>query len=709
MPTFLEQFADAEIKVRYKEPLLTAGLDQMLTGITPQGIHRGFRLAPNIGNLKVTVEADPADNDHIVAYTTADGYTLRLRRTGGDFDLNLAAFTNKEVVVAIFAEYSTGVTTFAEIRAYEYDPVDEFTGAAERGELVVLGKVTVPAAGVIPTNDIDPTFRTLAWDHVGSDAAPWEQVIENGSFELAADDTTFVAADRGFVPHWDTQYIPSQHTWEIDSVSPHTGRYSLKVTGSGVAALSVIPPDRIVAVQPGQLVRVSYWLRGDSWTLIDPGGTMGLQLNFYGPNLGLVSFRIVQDKTLVGTFGWQKFDEYIEVPSGVAWMVPAITLYDPTTPEPITSSLVFDDIRIWMSKGPPTIPYSSVQDGLTNGGHVVGQLGIAETNVAQFGIGQDLESFVKGILQLHKHDNISPSLNRYQWKRLDAEAYAIRMVEGALHLEGLIGSSDDTTIARLKAEFASQSQSAYTLLNHYVGPQTADQIRVYASPQTFVPTGSGVPALVTTFNCYWDHSTLRWIADDPGDRAALHVWNEQGAIGHYQMEGVDTVSPWTDLSWTNGMAKAAWDARFKATGFVDSHSTDWRLTIADPTGTYSNLTPIADPGDGNTLQAKNIVKAWARVATNIGAIPTIRGGFNILSTPTYPNAYTARIPFRYTMTDVTDFCAVGSISGGTGDIINVNVAQGYVDLQVRDHAGATLDIENTFARSLSVIVMGLIS
>jgi len=581
MPTFLEQFADSEIKVRYKEPLLTAALDQMLTGITPQGIHRGFRLATHVSNLTVTVQADPADNDHIAAYTTADGYTLRLRRTGGDFQLDLSAFTSKEVVIAIFAEYATAVTTAAEIRAYEYDPADEFTGAAERGELVVLGKVTVPAAGVIPAADIDPTFRTLAWDHVGSDAMPWEQIIENGSFELAADAAPFTNADRGFVPHWDTQYLLAQHTWEITAVSPHTGNYALKVTGSGVASLSVIPPDRIVAVQPGQLIRVSYWMRGDAWSGVHASGTMGFQLNFYGPNLSLLAFRIVQDKTLSGTFGWTQFDEYIEVPSGVAWLVPAITIYDPTTPA--TGSLVFDDVRVWMSKGPPTIPYSSVQDGLTNGGHIVGALGVAETNIAQFGITQDLESFVKGILQLHKYDNVAPGINRYRWRRLDAEPFALRLEEGTLQLLGTVGTEEEAEWPRVSMETADGATNFYTNLVEVLSEIAGwAGVRIYGQ---LWGTGSST-ALLIVQNASWDQSLFAgaggWNLDDSTENASLLYLSNDGTLEVYYYDQSGG-TPFDFFGWTQ-LFRSALDT------------------------------------DTNVIKGPLVPKAWARFQAGLGSV-----------------------------------------------------------------------------------------
>lgn len=607
MPTFIAQFADAEIKVRFKEPLLTAGLDQMLTGITPQGIHRGFRLATNVAALTVTVQADPADSDHIAAYTTADGYTLRLRRTGGDFSLDLTPFASTTVVIAIFAEYASGVTTFAEIRAYELDPVDEFTIAAERDELVVLGVVAVPAAGVIAESDIAPTYRSLAWDHVGSDAAEWEQIVENGSFELAADDAAFLAADRGFVPHWATQYIPVQHVWEVTSTNPHTGQYALKMTGTGAASISVIPIDRVVAVQPGQLIRVSFWVRGENWPVTGAGGTMGVQLNFYGHQLSLLAFRVAQDKSLSGTFGWTRVDSYLEVPftpANIEWCVPAITIVDSPVAG-VTASLVFDDVRIWVEKGPPTIPYASVCDGLTNGGKVVGQLGIAETNVLQFGITQNLDTFVQGILFLHKFDNVSPGVNRYRWKRLDDEPFLLRLVEGALRLEGIVGSDVEAEFARLGMEIANPLVSPITNMEELFSNTNAAVVRRYA--------GSAFSSahVLDIINGKWDDGLSEFNLDDPTQDATELILANIGG-GYLALNGWD---------FNDGTPYPLHTPLAEFIGDITRPDVELRLRDGFITFDQASPGPAAspfnvgsnreDPGGVNVLCAANVVKAWA--------------------------------------------------------------------------------------------------
>lgn len=554
MPTFLAQFADTEIKLRHKEPFLTAGLNEAFTGIIPKGIHRGFKLTahPSLPGT-LTVEADAADNDHVAAYATADGFTIRIRRDGGNFNLalNNIAFANKTLVIAIFTEYLTSTTTSSVIRAYELVPTDEFTGAAERSEIVVLGQVEMPndpTADLIPVNDVTPAFRTLAWDHIGSDAMKWEQVVENGSFELAALGP-FVAADRNFVPHWDTQYLPTQHSWEIENTNPHTGQYCLKVTGTGVAPIlgSVIPTDRIIAVQPGQLIRVSFWVRGENWPVIGPAGTMGFQLNFYGANLTFLAFRVAQDKTLNGTFGWTKVDQYVEVPStpsGIEWCVPSIVVLDQPTPATASQSLVFDDVRVWVANGPPTIPFSSIQDALTNGGHILGQLGIAETNVFQFGLTQNLESFVKGILSLHKFDNVSPGVNRYRWKRLDDEPFALRLVEGGLRFEGTLDDAEEAAVPRVAIETADAPTIPYVLLFE-VQTATGENTRIYWTSSTAVKS---TDTLSIVMNAEWDPVNSWWSRDAVFDSSRIDIY--KSGVAFYHRNSLDPDN-WVDTDWDN--------------------------------------------------------------------------------------------------------------------------------------------------------------
>lgn len=618
MPTQITQFADAEIKVRYKEPFITAGLDSMLTGIAPKGIHRGFRLTTNGTALTVTVEADAVDSDHVAAYQTADGYTLRLRRTGGDFTLDLSPFVSEQVVIAIFAEYTIGVTTAADIRAYEFDPTDEFTGAAERPELVVLGKVDVPASGVIPEASITPTYRTPAWEHVGTDAAPWEQVIENGSFDIAADTTAFTSADRGFLPHWDVQYLSALHTWVITPTVSAVGYTALQVTGTGVTGTSILPTSRIISARPGQVFRLSYQIRGANWPTI-VGGGMGVQLRFYDATLIFLSSGTAQDKTLNGTFGWTQIDEYFEAPTDAAFCIPAIVVEDDPVAG-VTSSLFFDDVRVWAAGGAATQPFSSVQDSLVRGGGIFDKLGIAETDLLSFGGPQDLYSFIEGLLQVFKLDVVD-GVNRYQWKRLDDDPFAFLLSEGSLQLTGLAASAAEAIIPRISSVFAPSGTSTYTLLWEALHSSGASSgaLRVYV-------TGSNLDsrdAVVVTSNAKWDSASSQWNVDNASTRSSRLDFSTAGVQYWYRQS---VAGPWSDANWddggTNSRLLLDFDAQSEDRGELLLHQTNIEqtgLTASAAEAIIARLSSVF-----TTAATSNYTLMWEMVNAGGAALGNLR-------------------------------------------------------------------------------------
>ena len=132
MPSTLASFSDSEIRMRYREPFLTEGLDLKLAVNTPPGVYRGFRLATHASAMTVSVVGDAAFSDHAAVYQAKTGHSLTIRRTGGTFALDLTAFASKTVIITIFCTYALGAATVGELRVYELSPTDEFTGAAER-------------------------------------------------------------------------------------------------------------------------------------------------------------------------------------------------------------------------------------------------------------------------------------------------------------------------------------------------------------------------------------------------------------------------------------------------------------------------------------------------------------------------------------------------------------------------------------------------
>ena len=261
MPTPLVPFANSEIRMRYKEPFLTEGLNAKLAVNQAPGVYRGFRLGTHANSLTVTVVPDPVGNDHSVVYQTATGRSLTLRKEGGSFSLVLSAYASKTIVIAIYATYILGSESEAEIRAYEFFPTDEFTGAAENAELVVIGTVVVPAAGVIPAANIVHDRRRMAWENEAVEAVPWSPIIKNPSFEHGVTGASSHLAISDWVNGLEGASLANGY-FRLGTTTVRSGAKSLEVFRVGAGPINwFVRQYQEIPVVPGQLVRVVGWVR----------------------------------------------------------------------------------------------------------------------------------------------------------------------------------------------------------------------------------------------------------------------------------------------------------------------------------------------------------------------------------------------------------------------------------------------------------------
>lgn len=235
MPTSLTSFANSEFRMRFREQYVTEGLNAKLAVNTPPGTYRGFHLATHGSNDTVTVEADASALDHVAVYQTDDAFSLTVRKSGGDYALDLASLVDvaqKTWVICIYADYAVGSTTTAEHRAYELLPTDEYTTAPEKDELVVLGTVTIGAGGgiPIPAGQISSDNRTPAWAAQAPEALTAVPVTRNGNFELGRVGSNLSGAE---LPFWE---IPNPMDSGVDGVmrlddsDPYSGFLALGLT-----------------------------------------------------------------------------------------------------------------------------------------------------------------------------------------------------------------------------------------------------------------------------------------------------------------------------------------------------------------------------------------------------------------------------------------------------------------------------------------------
>jgi hypothetical protein len=243
MPTDLQSIAQSDIRVRFKEPLLSEGVNKSQY-IQPRGVYRGFNLGTSASALSVTVQTDPVHGDAVAVVHDADDRALTIRVTD-PIDLDLTPFANKTVVVAIYARHVSQGSTVSVIRGYELSPVDEYTADINVGNLIVLGTVVVPAAGLIAETAITHEKRIVSGDNEFSQRVRIPLVLNHdfhqngypGNFYHSPDDS-YEGTALPLGPHWfavggtadkeDTQYQADSTGLTIRSKSGSVG-YSINV------------------------------------------------------------------------------------------------------------------------------------------------------------------------------------------------------------------------------------------------------------------------------------------------------------------------------------------------------------------------------------------------------------------------------------------------------------------------------------------------
>lgn len=372
MPTQITTFADSELTMRFRSPFVTATLNEKMAVNTPPGVYRGFKLETNGANDTVTIAADPIHSDHAAVFQTDTGYSVSVRKTGGDFSLDLSSVVDaaeKTWVIALYGTYAIGATTAAEIRVYELSPSDEYSGASEIDELVVLGTVTIPAGGgvAIPAANIIGSKRDMAWRAVADEAKAWIPVVRNGSFEVGdatAESPAFPIANpeiRGGlqIPFWQPREGLDWNKVSTDAVS---GTYSLAHASDGAADLSILEQKIGAPLRPSGRLLVEFSKR----VLIAAGaGTCSLRLLFRdedGTDLTPVTFEFPVDAV---DANFVSYSEITEAPAA-ATTLDRIEFYMDNPTYAAGDAVLLDDVQIWVEGDAHT---AGVMSGLleTNG------------------------------------------------------------------------------------------------------------------------------------------------------------------------------------------------------------------------------------------------------------------------------------------------------------------------------------------------------
>lgn len=351
----------SKIKMKWKEQYVSEGLNHKTVGM-PKGIYQGLRLVENISSPRLVSIGPGSDTAHAAVYQSATGFSLTYYDVAGSaivLDLSNASLDSQETVIALSITYTIGADTTANWIAFPIADWNALTDA-QRGELLVLGTIDVPAAATnITSAMIRLDRRSYAWEAQAAGAVPWSPVVKNPSFEHGAStDTT-----RFSVSDWDKGTVAVNGNFRLGTSTVRSGAKSLEFNKTNVAASTATLVQYLeIPVVPGQLVKVSGWIR-----------------QLIAPTAGSIEFTIVWgDADSVSTTptgitasvlsttdaSYRKIERTIAVPSGSYVLKSFAIFVNGVTSGSTGVAAVFDDVQVYVETGSPQALQSAVNSRL---------------------------------------------------------------------------------------------------------------------------------------------------------------------------------------------------------------------------------------------------------------------------------------------------------------------------------------------------------
>jgi hypothetical protein len=519
-----------ELTVAFETPYVTASLNQKFVGCIPRGIYRGFTLGTSATALNVSVLADATHSDHVAVYEQSTGYSISIRRTNGDFTLDLTSLAGSTVFIALYTNYTTSSLTTGAIRAYTAMQLAAVSGA-EGPDLVILGQVVVPASGTIPAANITTTGRTYPWSTA---SLPWDQIVRNGSFEDGAVGSLNLTGNNATLPFW-VNSSGSSGTLSVINTDGAAGSKCLQFSGTSVSWTA--QQDVSAPVVAGGSIR----LRCKYKRLIGlSAGSYSFSVTFYDVTGASLSTTAT---TIFGSGGgidssWQQFDQIIPVPSGAS-RVGRIQIIAVGTTSSSSPQARFDQVECY----------------------------VQPVNALDFGVQKDTQSDIRalGVAILDALNALStgvrlsatndPILNVL---RQDLASGANQPGVGAGYLKtGL----NYTAASQLVPQWQPRSESGAG----YVGTSLADKgyTPIFESqPDTTSPCrtriylNSTIHTLVTTTNAYYNLSTGQWTKDISYYAAVAYFYSGEPGYNKSDYAGMQfafypaaSAGPWDDSGW----------------------------------------------------------------------------------------------------------------------------------------------------------------
>lgn len=332
MPTTLAnttQVGEDKVKMRWKEPYVTEGLNKKMHGAIPRGIIRGGLLVTNANGLEVKILADPISGDVIASYVDDDGEQTTVDFGSGNVVVDMSAAAGSTVYLCLYVGYEPGSDTIVEWRAYTEAELFGVSPVAEADNVVIFGKVVVPGTGPISAGSVTHEHRRDAWTDQSTGLISWNPVVCNGDFEQK---WTWWSVFGG------THCPPSLST------SPYEGNYCLQVQGDGAGAGSVYLAQNCgMPVVPGELLKVRAMVYDTGWD--GSGGFTGFNI-WYADKDGL-AIGVGDDvvSIVTGDASWNLVEKIVEVPADAAYILYVRIMFDQTATN--SNTLRIDNFQVF--------------------------------------------------------------------------------------------------------------------------------------------------------------------------------------------------------------------------------------------------------------------------------------------------------------------------------------------------------------------------
>lgn len=708
--------ASSSVRMRWREPYVTEGLNKKNFAVQAPGIYRGFVVAPDnlLGDRTVSIFNSEA-TDHLAVVQQFDGYSISILRDTGSFLIDLSAYPVGTVVIAIYAVYTVGTDTVAFLRTYTQAQYD---AAPEKPDLVVLGSVDVPLAGPISSSMLHADLRTSAWQNVSAEAHPAKSLVRNGSFEdyAVAGNVTSAVFRQPFRSWVATS---SSATYAITRVAAglRTGLSSCQVAPTGaivgqsatVTQYFFTPVDiSTFAGQWGQRVKGRLF-----YTIAQAAiaGTMTVELIYSGAGGGVpTNVALCLSVSLVAPVGITElplaFDLARLTPAARSKIHGIQISFTGVQYAGVGSGVQIEDVELFLSqetgmaRGELPMVAQEFPAGIQISNTFLGDIDYGSLATTPAEISRTPSSPQDGNIDLRlasKEDGHTAITNVLRWN-----------FQGVVKLGSKValGADADIQVPLLQIPMAA-GPTKLVLVSETIG---ATLVREYVS-------GGGERYI--TSNASWNGATALWTQDDgakPSFMQALSSWRAvKGQFPGFLYKQA-AAAPWVDSAW---LAKLNVNTLDNLATIVANTNVIWAengiLYFPSPDTGTNNGDSNLDKGIAplpNALYAKNIVKAWMDVSTDGLGGHLVLNSFGFTSTVTLTadhisiNLSNAMSSFGFTV-NLTGY------SGGTNDMqVWGIVGVGLGNIQIRGFrltdAGDLIALINpqTEAVEVNILVCG---